>query len=76
MTDLPYPPFSGDDTTCPKCGDSMSSRYQTAGTVFVPPDMMRFAEGPEWLLRQCNGCDYQWPEMCRDAYPQTAMRND
>lgn len=74
MSDQPYPPFSGDDTTCPKCGGGMDKRYMPAGTKFVAGVSGVFGAGPEWLLRECFDCYYQWPEMCADAYPETAMR--
>jgi hypothetical protein len=72
VTDLdhaerPYPPYSGDDTTCPKCGGSVGQSYQPAGTRWGGQGYMRYGQGPEWLLRECLMCDYQWPEMCADA---------
>lgn len=68
-----YPPFSGEGATCPKCGGSMGTRYQRAGTVFVSQDLMRCGGGTDWLLRECLECDFRQPEMCRDAYPETAI---
>lgn len=73
MSDQPYPPFSGDDATCPKCGGGMDVRYQTAGTKFIDGLGGVLGRGPEWLLRECTECGYLWPEMCRDAYPETAI---
>jgi hypothetical protein len=70
---FPYQPFSGANAKCPKCGSSITSSYQSAGTVFVAPGMAREAKGPEWLLRRCTDCDYEWPEMCKDAHPETAL---
>lgn len=70
MTDQPYPPFSGDDVTCPKCGGMVGKSYQPAGT-FCPPgsSIPRLGNGPEWLRRRCEDCCYAWPEMCADADP-------
>jgi hypothetical protein len=55
VSDLP--PFSGDDTKCPKCGNEGCS------TRWVPPGFT----GPggtrgECLERQCGRCDYAWAE--------------
>lgn len=66
-SERPYPPYSGDDTTCPKCDGSVGQRYQPAGTVWRAQGVSMYGQGPEWLLRECNDCDYQWPEMCADA---------
>lgn len=63
----PYPPYSGDDATCPKCGGDMDRSYQPTGTVFRSQGVMMYGTGPEWMLRECFACDYQWPEMCADA---------
>lgn len=65
----PYPPYSGDDATCPKCGGEMDKSYQSAGTIHVRGNMMRLGRGPEWLLRECFDCGYAWPEMCADTGP-------
>lgn len=65
----PYPPFSGDDTVCPKCGAGrVGRRYQPKGNRFLAPGAItRFEQdAPEWMLRECRECDYQWPEMCAD----------
>lgn len=63
----PYPPFSGDDAICTKCGGAVDKSYQEAGTVFAGQRFVRCGVGPEWLLRECFDCDYRWPEMTADA---------
>jgi hypothetical protein len=52
----------------------MGIQYQQSGTMFVHQGLMCFSGKPalDWLLRECVECDYQRPEMCRDAYPETA----
>lgn len=66
---IPYPPFSGDDTSCPKCTDSMGKRWMPPSAQFVQGVGAVLGGGPghEWLLRECGGCGYQWPEMCADT---------
>lgn len=68
----PYPPFSGDDTSCPKCRGDVGSTYQQEGTVLHGfPGSYRLIQdvrgAPEWLLRVCRECDYGWAEACADA---------
>jgi hypothetical protein len=58
------PPFSGDDTTCPKCSQvGAFTRHRAAGeygsdehATFGPSDR------GERLERACTRCDYVWDE--------------
>ena len=77
MSEQPYPPFSGPDTTCPKCSGPVLRLFMPAGTKFHGSQNFTAirGEGPEWLLRTCSECGYRWPEMCADVYPETAVQN-
>lgn len=79
----PYPACSGlgrPYQPCTKCG-SMNApdvSYQPAGTTFtdigVEPSVA--AGAPEWLLRTCTDCGYQWPELTAntpDVYAQLVI---
>lgn len=60
----PLPPYTGDDTTCPKCA------HQGAATAYRKEGEQRagsfFAVGPsdriERLERRCPRCGYIWDE--------------
>ncbi len=66
----PYPSFTGYKARCPKCEGGLSSSWHSAGTRPVIPPVplgrrsMRtgpfeeLGEGPEWLLRQCQECEF------------------
>lgn len=53
------PPFDP-SAKCPKCGhDQVSTRWKKA----VPGHI--FAHGvPEWLMRHCARCEFNWDEAC------------
>jgi rubredoxin len=63
-TPAALPPFSGDDTTCPKCSNADAfTRYRPAGehgsdeaAIFGP------STRGERLERTCARCDYVWDE--------------
>jgi rubredoxin len=57
------PPFSGDDTTCPKCSNTSAyTEHKEAGEPGAN-DVIGFApERPERLERRCSRCDYVWDE--------------
>lgn len=70
----PYQPFSGRSALCPKCGDVLACEYRESGTAFHISSVIWYSKGsPEWLLRKCVDCGYRRPEMCADAYPETAF---
>lgn len=77
LTPDPLPPFSGQEARCPKCRSTISSEHQQAGTVFIRSlsggrFMWGFERGAdEWLLRECDGCGYSWPEACADSHVDT-----
>ena len=57
----PLPPFSGDDTVCPKCSNQGAfTEYRAAGE----PSTGSFVEMglPERLERRCGRCDFVWDE--------------
>lgn len=60
------PPYSGDNTTCVKCGfDQAHTEYQpTAPAVLLIDRYGNHQRGPlpERLQRRCNRCDYTWDE--------------
>jgi hypothetical protein len=71
--ELPYQPYSG-HSHCPKCAGELDSRYMEAGTTHLSGTTVMFAPGhPEWMLRECFDCGFTRPEMCMDAYPETAL---
>jgi hypothetical protein len=58
------PPFSGDDTTCAKCGNKEAfTSYRERGTCLhdTAGGVYGFALN-ERLHRQCTHCDYAWDE--------------
>ena len=62
MTDLP--PFSGDDTRCPKCGNGGAS------TTWIAPGFVSPEGVPgECLKRECRRCDYLWAEATVEEKP-------
>lgn len=68
-----YPPYSGDDATCPKCTiGSMAADYQPCGTGFGGQDLIfrRPEDHSEWMLRRCRNCGFELPERCADATPE------
>ena len=65
---LDYPPYSGDDSACPKCATGtlaseyhVSTRWLHHGALLVDP------EATEWQLRRCYNCGFERPEQCADA---------
>lgn len=53
----PYPPFSGDEPRCIKCGN------EGAFTVWKPAEKLGGAIlKEERLRRSCTRCDYGWDE--------------
>lgn len=66
----PYPPFSGDDAVCGKCGHtSVSTSYQPYGRLVAsgPALVVLGYSPPDWLARTCARCDHVWAEACLDA---------
>lgn len=58
-----YPPFSGDDPTCPKCGNAGArTEYRPYGTCAHNAGAVRGYEANERLHRECSRCDYAWDE--------------
>lgn len=64
-----YPPYSGDDSACPKCvGGTLSSDYQSPGTRWMHQGACQMRQGAtEWMLRSCFNCGFERPEQCADA---------
>jgi hypothetical protein len=66
----PYPPYTGEGATCPKCGnDGVSSRYQPGGQFISGTGsgfLVRGYDTPDWIARICDRCEYSWPESCVD----------
>jgi rubredoxin len=63
MSAPPLPPFSGDDTVCPKCQHKgASTRYMALGRCLHDSgDTIGFAKN-ERLHRECTRCGYAWDE--------------
>lgn len=56
----PLPPYSGEQTRCPKCDHhSLFVNESTAGTEYIPTGPLALTE---YLLRTCERCGYQWAE--------------
>lgn len=55
------PPYSGDDTQCPKCSNiGAYTEHKKAGE---PGSGSPIGIGlPERLERRCSRCDYEWDE--------------
>jgi hypothetical protein len=65
--DPPYPPFSGDDARCVKCGGwDVSMRY-LAGREFSDRIGGPVRVYREAMVRECDNCGYTWREQCADA---------
>jgi len=68
MKDSAWPPFSGDHSSCPKCGQVGPVTQWKAGYEPAPEDgpglpfrpLSDF--GPERLRRTCIRCGYWWEE--------------
>jgi RNA polymerase subunit RPABC4/transcription elongation factor Spt4 len=62
VSDLP--PFSGDDTTCPKCGN------EGASTQWIPRGFVSANGAPgECLERVCGRCAFVWAEATVEEKP-------
>lgn len=62
------PPFSGDNTVCPKCSHNQAyTEHKPAGE----PSSGRFSGigEPERLERRCARCDYTWDEALNPPTP-------
>ena len=65
----PLPPFSGDDSQCPKCGYIPASvRYLAHGVCLHAGDLSEVIglEPNERLHRECRRCGYAWCEALMD----------
>jgi ribosomal protein L37E len=66
MSTPPYPPFSGDEPTCAKCGHEGGAftRYRQHGQCIHGPGLEGIVGyGPnERLHRECARCGYEWDE--------------
>lgn len=53
----PLPPFSGDNTQCPKCSNHGAytewKEAETLGSSYLQRERLR---------RRCTRCDYEWDE--------------
>ncbi|MFC6080975.1 hypothetical protein [Sphaerisporangium aureirubrum] len=65
------PPFSGDNPTCPKCGNAGAhTRYLTERQYMPYPSRAR--PYIEHLRRECTRCGHTWPEATIEQRPPTA----
>jgi predicted nucleic-acid-binding Zn-ribbon protein len=65
MTGQPtaLPPFSGDDPTCPKCGNvGADTRFLAYGSCSHEAGLILGNESNERLHRECRRCEYAWDE--------------
>ena len=64
-----YPPYSGDDATCPKCTvGTMLTHFEPVSTRWLHQGSRRLWTGAsEWLLRKCDNCGFERPEQCADS---------
>lgn len=75
MTDLP--PYTGDTTTCTKCGhEGATTTYRKTGDQ-RPGDFFALPPGDrvERLERRCPRCTYTWDEALADRPPATTDRD-
>ncbi|MDQ0758677.1 hypothetical protein [Streptomyces canus] len=56
------PPFSGDEPTCPKCGNEGACTFYRAKGEPSPGQVAMASTLPERLERRCTRCDYGWDE--------------
>jgi hypothetical protein len=74
MSDLP--PFSGDDPTCPKCGNvGARTRFRSFGRCEHGAGMVLGFEPNERLHRECDRCDYAWDEATVDQLYGVHLEN-
>lgn len=70
-----FPPFSGDDVRCSKCGnDGASTTYRSHGRCIHQVShnvVIRIGELNERLCRECRRCGYRWDEA---VMPSTILR--
>lgn len=68
----PLPPFSGDNPTCPKCGNTR------ALTAFLPYGQCVYGGGQDLIIgfdpnerlhRECTRCGYAWDEATVEQPP-------
>ncbi|MEV7805029.1 hypothetical protein AB0O28_18970 [Microbispora sp. NPDC088329] len=66
MTALP--PYSGEDVTCPKCGnEGASTRFLPYGTCAHGTETLVTGWEPnERLHRECTRCGHAWDEQTRE----------
>ncbi|MFM9656825.1 hypothetical protein [Streptomyces scabiei] len=61
-----YPPFSGEEPTCAKCGreGEAFTQYRAHGECIHGPGLEDFVgyEANERLHRECARCGYEWDE--------------
>lgn len=64
MSEEPLPPFSGDNTTCPKCSHRGAATCHRAAGEHGSGDMptLRPSAKGERLERECWRCDFVWDE--------------
>lgn len=59
----PLPPFSGDETTCTKCGSTAAYTFHRTGG-----ELLSVHRG-EHLERSCARCGYEWAEAIAETEP-------
>jgi hypothetical protein len=68
MSNGKLPPYSGDRTTCLKCGhDVATTRYLSYGRCLHEAGVVAGTEANERLHRECCCCGFQWDERVAEA---------
>lgn len=67
MTTSPLPPFSGRNTSCPKCGMSVDVAWHLLGLQKGFPCWNDPPDCDEHMCRVCPECGYGWMEAPADA---------
>lgn len=66
-----YPPFSGDDPTCPKCRNvGARTKYLRFGDCTHGTDLVIGFRPNERLHRECRRCGFEWDEALAEPEQQ------
>lgn len=57
-----FPPFSGDDPRCPKCGNLGAYTTWRSHGSYLGGGLIQGYDPNERLCRACSRCDYHWDE--------------
>ncbi|WP_055693244.1 hypothetical protein [Streptomyces prasinopilosus] len=59
----PLPPFSGNETACPKCSyDQAYTEHKVKAEPRTDSELPWNSDFPERLERRCARCDFIWDE--------------